>query len=562
MSLLLTRFRGLIVFTIVLTMFMFSAVYVGAFPGDLDNNFDGDGMVTTSLTAGADWGLGSFIQTDGKIIVVGVAMVGGTSDFGVTRYNIDGSLDTTFDTVDTDGKVTTSFTAGPDRALAVAIQSDGKIIAVGVADDTAGNGDFALARYKTDGSLDTDFGGTGMVTLNFSGTDVARAIAIQSDGMIVVAGNSDTDFAIARYRTIGLLDTTFGTDGMVTTDFVGQDVAHGIAIQIDGKILVVGNNGTTDFAIARYNTDGSLDTDFDADGKVTTDFSVDDVAYGVDLLTDGRIVVAGNDGTKDFAIARYYSNGNLDDTFGTDGKVTTSLSAGNDVAYAVGALLNGRMLVGGGALVDSGTGDFAVVQLKSDGSLDAGFGTGGKVTTSFSAQDDEAFSGFVQQDGNFILAGTAMKNTAGEVFAIARYFGGSAEPGEPIVPPSPPTPGNPNQPPPTGGGGSSGGCFIATAAYGSGMAEEVNILKNFRDDVLLTSAMGKAFIKFYYQNSPSIADYISDHDSLREMVRISLFPVVGMSWLVLKLGFVPTMAFMLVFGFGMYGLIRTRRNQK
>jgi uncharacterized delta-60 repeat protein len=138
-------------------------------------------------------------------------------------------------------------------------------------------------------------------------------VAIQGDGKIVAAGfaGSDFDFALARYNTDGSLDTTFGGDGKVTTDFAGsgsRDEAHAVAIQGDGKIVAAGLavvSGIFDFALARYNTDGSLDTIFSGDGKVTTDFAGDfDVANGVVIQANGRIVAAGFAG-DDFGLARY-----------------------------------------------------------------------------------------------------------------------------------------------------------------------------------------------------------------------------------------------------------------
>jgi uncharacterized delta-60 repeat protein len=213
-----------------------------------------------------------------------------------------GELDTSFDD---DGMVTTDF-GGLDEALGVAIQADGKIVAAGRGTAV---GDFALARYNRDGSLDTSFDGDGKVTTDFgSPFDVALGVAIQPDGRIVAAGTAaGDDFALARYNRDGTLDTSFDGDGKVTTDFGAMDAALGApAIQPDGKIVAAGyTTAGGDFALARYNRDGSLDTSFDGDGKVTTDFgSPFDVAAGVAMQPNGRIVAAGGDG-GDFALARY-----------------------------------------------------------------------------------------------------------------------------------------------------------------------------------------------------------------------------------------------------------------
>lgn len=188
-----------------------------------------------------------------------------------------GSLDSSFGT---SGKVTTAFAGGEDYARALAIQADGKIVICGEA-NTGGGDDFALARYNADGSLDTGFGTGGKVTTAFAGSlDWARAIAIQPDGRIVVAGhsgsgNSSDDFALARYLTDGSLDTSFSSDGKVTVNMGVGDNGLAIALQSDGKIVVAGsaNTGGT-AAIARFNTDGSLDNSFSGDGMQLASFGL------------------------------------------------------------------------------------------------------------------------------------------------------------------------------------------------------------------------------------------------------------------------------------------------
>src|SRR5262249_43769685 len=187
--------------------------------------------------------------------------------------------------------------------------------------------DFALARYNSNGALDASFGTGGRVTTDFaSPNDQAEAVAVQPDGRIVVAGpagrftNRGFDFALARYNTNGTLDTSFGTSGKVTTDFAGADdlpsEPSSVALQGDGKIVVVGQTlvgGVNDFALARYNTNGTLDTSFGTSGKVSTDFAgANDVPFSVALQPDGNIVAAGGatiNGRADFALARYVGGG-------------------------------------------------------------------------------------------------------------------------------------------------------------------------------------------------------------------------------------------------------------
>ena len=221
-----------------------------------------------------------------------------------------GALDLPFGA---DGMVTTPIGPGGDFASSMAIQADGKIVAAGY----SWNGsdyDFALVRYNADGSLDTNFDGDGKLATDFgSSNDAAISVAIQADGKIVAGGYSQnaitSDFALARYNADGSLDTSFDSDGMLTTNFgSSNDAAISVAIQADGKIVAAGHSyigGNGYFALTRYNPDGSLDTSFDGDGMLTTDFgSSDDVAYSVAIQADGKIVVAGssNIGGNDLAI--------------------------------------------------------------------------------------------------------------------------------------------------------------------------------------------------------------------------------------------------------------------
>ena len=171
------------------------------------------------------------------------------------------------------------------------------------------------------GDLDVSFSGDGKQTTDFGGADVASAVAVQADGKLVVAGTSDGNFALARYGVDGALDPSFSGDGLVTTDLGGTDDGQGVAIQADGKIVVVGSSDGN-FALARYTAGGGLDPSFSGDGLQTTDFGAADGATAVAIQGDGRIVVGGSSG-GDFALARYDAAGELDPSFSGDGKQTT-----------------------------------------------------------------------------------------------------------------------------------------------------------------------------------------------------------------------------------------------
>ena len=206
-------------------------------------------------------------------------------------------------------------------------------------------------------------------------------------------------------------DTGFGTGGKVTTPIgTDSDYAQDVAVQADGKIIVSGYTKVslfdTDFALVRYNADGSLDTGFGTGGKVTTAFGTGyDEAYSVTVQADGKIIVAGsaNNGSEDFALVRYNADGSLDSGFGTGGKVTTPIGAGTDTAYDVLVQSDGKIVVAGQA---SGTGyDFALARYNADGSLDTGFGTGGTVLTAVSANNDYGRFVALQSDGKIVVGG-------------------------------------------------------------------------------------------------------------------------------------------------------------
>ena len=412
-----------------------------AAPGDLDPTFGTGGIVTTDFRVGGkvltdissgDYGNATVIQTDGKIIVAGQSHNGSDTDFSLARYNVDGTLDTNFNPTGTiPGTVMTDFGSSYDHGYAVVIQpSDGKIIVAGDTDATTTN-DFALARYNTDGSLDTTFDSDGMVTTDFGGgSDYGYAVAIQTIGSvdyIVVAGKSytgtDEDFALARYNTDGALDTAFDTDGNVTTDFGGCDYAYAVAIQTIGSvdyIVAAGSTNEEDFALVRYNSNGSLDTTFDTDGKVTTNIGGSDEAYAVALQPDGKIVAAGYtyaSMSTAFALARYNSDGSLDTTgFGTGGIVTTDFG-GYD--YARSVVIQSGKIIAAGYTDGSGTNDFALARYNSDGTLDTSFDTDGKTTTDF-GNNNWARAIAIQTDGKIVAAGYAY-NGSNDDYLLARY---------------------------------------------------------------------------------------------------------------------------------------------
>ena len=416
--------------------------------GDLDSTFGAGGKVTTDLRRTTDLASAVAVQADGKLVVVGQTYQNNdfsTEDFVVARYNSNGTLDRTFGSR---GRVRTDFPGLAAVPSSVVIQTDGKIVVAGGAFPLfTFAGDFKIVRYNSDGSLDTSFGDGGIVTTTFPGDgSYAFAVALQSDGKILAAGTdfvdfnpgdmSDTDFALARYNTDGSPDATFGSgSGQVTTDFVGmEDDAFSVLIQPDGKIVLVGsaNEGANfyDFAAARYLGDGTLDTTFGVGGRVSTDFGARgmDEAHAGALQADGSIVAAGFatsiDGIRqNFAVARYTSSGVLDTTFSSDGITQIDFGSCCQSAYAALVQSDGKIVTVGYANTESSDSDFLLARLTSTGALDTTFGIAGEVRTSFGNLNGGANGAALQADGKVVAVGfQATSSNTGVDFALARYL--------------------------------------------------------------------------------------------------------------------------------------------
>ena len=408
---------------------------VAAAPGDLDLSFGGTGKVSTALGGGDDRGNSVAVQSDGKIVVAGSSYDGSSNiDFALVRYNPNGSLDPSFNGT---GKVTTAIGNGDDYGSSVAVAPDGKIIVAGSSYNGSSNADFALVRYNSNGSLDPSFNGNGKVTTAIgNGGDVGNSVAVQPDGKIVVGGSSlngsTPHFALVRYNPNGSLDLSFNGTGKVTTA-IGNSSSEGrsLAVQPDGKIIVAGysyNGGNyEDFALVRYNPNGSLDPSFNGTGKVTTAIgNSSDIGHSVAVQPDGKIVIAGSSyngsGYPDFALVRYNPNGSLDASFNGTGKVTTVIGVNYDDGNSVAVQPNGKIIVAGSSYSDGSYEDFALVRYNPNGSLDPSFNGTGKVTTAIGSGDDYGRSVTVQPDGKVIVVGHSYYGSNGE-FALVRYLG-------------------------------------------------------------------------------------------------------------------------------------------
>jgi uncharacterized delta-60 repeat protein len=377
----------------------------------------GTGKITTEL-GGTFYGLSVTLQNDGRIVAGGY---GNNAILGMVRYNVDGSLDSTFDT---DGIVLTPF--GVFAGIGgVTVQPDGKLLVAGNRVDVAfGPNDMVLLRYNVDGSLDHTFGSDGKSIADFGFNSIANGIALQADGKIVIAGSAD-GFALARFTTVGHLDTTFGNGGLVTTSAQSSLYGQAVALQSDGKIIVAGIAQTPGqmFALVRYNPDGSMDTSFGLNGTVNTDFWTNQSGYnGPDscwsmvIQADGKIVVAGGggDGQFSFELARYNTDGSLDTTFDFDGLVITEFEK-DTIATSVTLQADGKILATGYDLGRSGQDNFILVRYNIDGSIDSNFGVNGKISTDFGGSDSGR-AVTVQTNGKIVVSGFSDGK-----YAIARY---------------------------------------------------------------------------------------------------------------------------------------------
>lgn len=401
--------------------------------GDLITGFGVGGRVLFDAGSFDDFGYSIAVQNDGRFIVAGTVYTSdGGLDFGVARFNPDGSVDSTFGT---DGFVAVDFGNGSssdDEARAVRLDAAGNIVVAGFT--FAGNSnDFAMARLTSTGALDSSFGSGGRVVTVRNGTsEQALAMTLQSDGRILLTGLANSDFGVARYNTNGSADTSFGTGGFATVNFSGGlDSATGVAVQPDGRIVLGGYariGSDYDFALARLTSAGALDSSFDSDGRVTRNVGTTfDQASATLLMPDGSIVLVGRS-NGDAALVRFNGDGSPFAGFGSGGVVIVNLGGTNDLANAVALDSEGRLVVVGAAGGSTSTRNFAVMRVNDDGSMDSTFGSGGFVTTDFSSDLDEAFGVAVTSEG-ILVVGRSSTNSSSDMtndFAVARYSTGEA----------------------------------------------------------------------------------------------------------------------------------------
>ena len=375
-------------------------------PGDLDTTFSGDGKRTIDF-GGTDAANAVLVQPNGRILLVGSG--GPSVSFCVACLRGTGALDTAFSS---DGKRVVDFGGRDESGKGAALQSDGKIVLAGQSDLRV-----AVARLNPDGALDTAFSGDGKRIFSWGPISEATAVLVLPNGRILLAGFSGPeggDMQVARLRANGELDPTFGANGTTAIDFGGSDFGLAIARQTNGRILVAGRSTAAGAVVARLRPSGVLDLGFGSQGRVTLPGPT---ATAVLVQPDQRIVVAGNStGSEMMAVTRLRQDGSLDPTFNGNGTSTVDFGGLADLAQGAALQPDGKIVVIGYSQDGEA---MAVARLDADGSLDTTFGAGGKTTVDFgTATFGNAVA--LQPNRKIVVAG---QKTGSDDFAVARLLG-------------------------------------------------------------------------------------------------------------------------------------------
>ncbi len=346
---------GICVFSVIFTG---SSAVFGA--GSLDPGFGTNGVTVTDFGIGDDEAYDLVVQPDGKIVVAGFSYNGAVRNMAVARYLTDGSLDSDFSD---DGYATFSLGTGDTIGHSLAVQEDGKIIVAGSTEET--DQDIAVIRLATDGNLDTTFGSNGHLIVSADGNEFASEVEVTADGTIYLTGaKSQGELPVAtiivRIDSDGVIDSTFGSDGLITVERAYSNNGYSLNINEDGTVLVAGSNSSNGGyagSLLQFSSDGSPDNDFGTNGEVSLTVDESDVEiFDAIVLEDGRIVVAGylhNGSYREPLLAGLLANGMIDEEFGQDGIVHTDLGY-DGVAYGVAQRSDGSLLLTGYGITSSG----------------------------------------------------------------------------------------------------------------------------------------------------------------------------------------------------------------
>lgn len=436
---------SLAVIVIVLLMALLITMSIAAIDaGDLDPAFSGDGYTTFNFGEVGDYAYDVVYQSDGKFVAVGESFNGATKDFALIRFNADGSPDTSFDG---DGFVRTDF-GGDDAAARAALQADGKIVVVGstTAGPVGSGQNIAVARYNVNGSLDTTFDTDGMVITSINnGDDTGADVMIDGSGKIVVVGGyvpnltfpNSTGAVVTRYTSTGALDATF--NGGIFTDSGFGRLTGGV-IDGAGKIMAIGRGYQT----LRLTTGGTLDTTYDGDGKAQTNPTLfNDFGTDVVIYPGGKYILFGWSGStadSDLSISRINSNGTFDNTFSGDGVVSVIQSGIDFVAYGGTVDPSGRV-VAFGSYFNESTNDHSgmVVRINADGTLDTSFSGDGFALFGLGQNEDRFRAGVLLPNDRILAVGHGMTDTINHDFMAAQFHGVAIIPTSTNTPEAPPS---------------------------------------------------------------------------------------------------------------------------
>ena len=407
---------------------------LNAQPGALDKSFGVNGKVYTPYYNKQLNVIASAVQTDDKIVIAGTYYSSNKSGFFITRYLTKGDLDLNFGD---SGKTVIDFGYNSYRAQAIAIQTDGKIIVTGYgsANTTNNTFDMLTVRLTATGKPDSSFGNRGKLITDFGTNEFSNAVCVQTDGKIILGGvYNSVECLLVRYKSNGVLDTSFGDEGKVVSAISPITGISSVIVQPDKKIIAGGSDDypKSVFLISRYKPNGYIDSSFGSNGFVHTQVSTHgDFSTKILLQSDGKIIAAGRTGTdnmsdtnKDMVAVRYKTGGTLDKTYGNGGITTVSLNSSYLEANSAAMQSDGKLiLIGEGGPV-SGPADFCVARLTVDGKLDSLFGNKGIRFTNIKFHDI-AYGGGIQNNNDIIATGISTTNNINNSgISLAAYYGG------------------------------------------------------------------------------------------------------------------------------------------
>ena len=411
-------------------MLLTGSLFLQAQSGDFDPTFNGNGVVIGNYTEDNNSADAMAIQADGKILVSGGTGIASNIQIGVSRFNTDGSLDTTFGN---DGVTIISSGWVKSFVYDMEVQPDGKIVLAGYRWNNT-TGDFLMVRLNEDGSMDDSFGTNGIAIIDDGETEVAESFTILPDGKFIISGYVHDDFTMVRINHDGSVDTTFGNNGWVRTEFdEGSSFSFETTVNADGRIVLggmaLGYDNVYKYAAAAYHADGTLDTSFGTNGKVV--FNVGDSNdFGISLiqLEDGKILFGGHSYygysplRYELAVVKLNADGSFDTSYGNNGVFKARLVENGESYFADMVLQPDGKLVITGTANESGVYSYGITRVTADGQLDTTFGENGKVVSYIDINDSESFNIALQTDGKILVSGDTYPQNNTAQFFIARYL--------------------------------------------------------------------------------------------------------------------------------------------